>query len=363
MASSPDTGVRQASSVAWQAPNEPEFWSVVAHADALYARTAAGIVRWDDGERQWRSVRKNPFDRYCMGLAAGPASTAPIYALEANFLFVSYDNCRSWARRPMPFKAVPQTQTPIAADPTQPFTVYVFGQTLAGAGPDWKAQYGLYWSHDAGRTWDGPLLAGPVSAPFGPAQHSLIVLAPDPSFHLSGGIFMAAAHGVYQWTGVPFSGAQVTPLLELPPDGRRAIDALAVGPHAKNPLAVVARIGDAHHVQVSLDRGASWTVRDPYPHKFLVDDLLYVDDLLFLKGLHWDPAQGGKLLGVILMSRDNGASWIDVTAPDLAVPLARQTPIDWPREGLAASSTHLYLMSRTIGERSVALSALRALPG
>ncbi len=355
--------ITHAAALSWQAGVIPEFWSIVPHAGMIYARTAAGIVWWDDGERQWRSVKKNPFDLYCMGLAAAAGSAEPIYALEGRFLFVSYDGCRTWKRRAMPFEHVPGSQTPVAADPRMPFTLYVFGQTLAATDPDWKTQHGLYWSSNAGRTWDGPLLIGPVGPPLGPVRHGLIVLAPDPAFAMSGGIFMATGHGLYQWSSMPVSGERAMPLFELPVSDKAAINAIAVGPRAKNPIAVAAHVDGDYHLKVSLDAGATWTIRDPYPHKFWIDDLLYVDDVLFAKLLHWDPAAGDKLAGAILMSRDNGATWIDITAPDLVMPLTHQMSINWPREGLAATATHLYLMSRGMGTRSIALSDLRKVVG
>src|SRR3990172_7138679 len=78
----------------WNTGRTPDFWSIVAHAGLIYARTEAGIVWWDDSNRLWCSVKRNPFDVYCMGLAAGPTAAQPIYALEGNFLFLIYDGCR-----------------------------------------------------------------------------------------------------------------------------------------------------------------------------------------------------------------------------------------------------------------------------
>ena len=45
------------------------------------------------------------------------------------------------------------------------------------------------------------------------------------------------------------------------------------------------------------------------------------------------------------------------------MPLTHQMSINWPREGLAATATHLYLMSRGMGTRSIALSDLRKVVG
>ena len=110
--------------------------------------------------------------------------------------------------------------------------------------------------------------------------------------------------------------------------------------------------------KISLDRGKTWTLRNPYPHNFIVDDLLYVGASLFVKLVHWDPAQADKFMGAILMSHDNGVSFTDITGPDMVTPLTFQSGIDWPREGLAATPTQLYVMSRAMGARAIALSSL-----
>jgi hypothetical protein len=342
----------------WATPRNPDFWSIVPHADMLFARTEAGIVRWDAGEELWFSVKENPFDQFCMGLAAGSAARWPIYALEGDFLFVSFDGCRSWERRAIPFRQVLQTQMAVAADPVQPFTVYLYGQVPMSGAPDAPAQFALYWSINAGRTWYGPISVGPAAEPVGPARHCFLALLRDPTLYTTGGLFMATARGVYHWFGAPVPGGVPDVLLELPPSDQGLLTALAVGPHPDNPTAVAVQAGDTSRLQVSLDRGKTWTVRNPYTHNFIIDDLLYVGALLFVKLVHWDQAQGGKIAGAILLSRDNGASFTDITSPDMVVPLTRQGGIDWPREGLAATPTQLYVMSRTMGARSIALASL-----
>ncbi len=367
MSAAADTvGIPKAAALTWQAVRNPDFWSIVAHAGMVYARTEAGLVWWDDSNRLWCSVKRNPFDVYCMGLAAGPTAAQPIYALEGHFLFVSYDGCRSWERRLLPFSRTPGKQMALAADPFMPFAVYLFGQTPAAGAPNERSQYGLQWSFDAGRTWDGPLTAGPAAKTMSPGRHGFLAVAADPSLYGSGGLFMATGRGLYRWFGLPFAGGGAEPLLELPESDPGAIVVTAVGPRAKNPIAIVVNRGmeaPDQSLQVSLDLGKSWTVRNPYPHPFFVDDLLYIDDLLFVKLVHWDPAQGDKQLGAILLSRDNGESYVDITAPDMVTPLTHQMPTGWPREGLAASPTHLYVMSRTMDTRSIALSSLRAVAG
>lgn len=354
-----DAAVPKSAAPTWGAPRSPDFWSLVPHAGMLYARTEAGIAWWDDGEELWFSVKQNPFDVFCMGLAAGNTAAWPICALERDFLFVSFDGCRSWERRSIPFRPAPGIQTALALDPAQSFTVYLFGQGPVSNAPDALTQFGLYWSFNAGRTWSGPLPVGPAAEAMGSVRHGFLAVPSDPSRYGTGGLFMATGRGVYQLFGLPSADNPAEPLLQLTPPDQGMIAAMAVGPRANNPIAVAVQNGLDGRLQVSLDLGKTWTTRNPYAHKFLVDDLLYVDDLMFVKLMHWDPAQDDKLLGAILMSRDDGASFIDITAPDMVVPLTFQDPVNWPREGLAASPTHLYVMSRTMGARSVALQSLR----
>ena len=335
----------------------PEFWSVVPHADQIYGRTEAGIVRWIDGARRWYSVKSNPQELYCFGLAAGPGSLEPLYAIENNFLFVSYDGCRTWKRRSLPFRAIPSVHSSIAADPRQSSVLYLFGQN----GTLEQSQHVLFGTFDAGRTWNGPFAIGPAGPAFNMAPHNLLVLPNNPS-HSSGGIFMATANAIYRATS---PGAAATPVLELPVSAQRAIGAMAVGsgganprPLATNPVAVAISQGTDHHIQVLADGAKEWATRDPYPGKFSVDDLLFVGDLLFAKTSYESPPQSGRVKGAILMSRDLGARWIDITPADVADQLGLSTPSPLPREGLAASSTHLYMMSRGVGVRSIELSAL-----
>lgn len=350
----------EAVSAIWATPGVPEFWSVVPHADQLYGRTEAGIVRWREGERRWYSVKANPQELYCFGLAAGPGSLEPIYAIENSFLFVSYDGCRSWERRSLPFRAIPSVHSSMAADPRQSSTLYVFGQS----GTPEQSQHVLFSTFDAGRTWDGPLSIGPAGPAFNMAPHNLLVLANNPS-HSSGGVFMATAHAIYKATLPVTLSAASTPVLEFPVSAQRAIGAMAVGsgganprPLATNPVAVAISQGTDHHIQVLADGAKEWTTRDPYPGKFSVDDLLFAGDVLFAKTSYKSPPQSGKVKGAILMSRDLGGTWFDITPADLADQLGLATPSPLPREGLAASSTHLYFMSRGIGVRSIELSAL-----
>lgn len=305
----------------WGTPRSPDFWSIVPHAGMVYARTEAGIAWWDAGEELWFSVKQNPFDVFCMGLAAGATAAWPICALERDFLFVSFDGCRSWERRGIPFRSAPGTQTALALDPMQPFAVYLFGQAPVSNVADALAQFGLYCSFNAGRTWYGALPVGPAAATMLPVRHGFLAVPSDPSLYGSGGLFMATGRGVYRLFGLPSADNPAEPLLELAPSDPGMITAMAVGPRAKNPIAVAVRNGVDGRLQVSLDLGRTWTTRNPYAHKFLIDDLLYVDDLMFVKLMHWDPAQDDKLLGAILMSHDDGASFIDITAPDMVVPL------------------------------------------
>ena len=357
-ASAASTSTATPSAPAWSTARNPDFWSIVTYAGLLYARTEAGIVRWDPGEELWFSVKENPFDQFCMGLAAGASALWPIYALDGDFLFVSYDGCRSWERRAMPFRQVPQTQVALAADPVQPFMVYLYGQVPVSNAADAPAQFVLYWNLNAGRTWFGSMAVGPAGDPVGPVRHGFLALLRDPALYTTGGLFMATGRGVYHWFGAPFAGGVPDVLLELPPSDQGPLNALAVGQHPDNPTAVAVHAGASSRLQISLDRGKTRTLRNPYSHNFIVDDLLYVGALLFVKLVHWDPAQGDKFMGAILMSRDNGASFIDITSPDMVTPLTFQSGIDWPREGLAATPTQLYVMSRAMGARAIALSSL-----
>jgi hypothetical protein len=335
----------------WTTPDAPEFWSVVQHADQVYGRTEAGIVRWIEGARRWYSVKTNPHDRYCFGLAAGPTSLAPLYAMEGNFLFVSRDGCRSWERRTLPLRPVTMTQSAIATDPHDDLTLYLFGQqgTLA------QAQHAFFWTHDAGRTWEGPVAIGQTTTAFNPVTHNLLVLPKSPT---SGGIFMATPFGIYKAAMPAIASDAAQTLLELPASDTRAIHAMAVGSGhpTTNPVAVATVHGLEHHIQVSDDGGANWPIRNPYPHKFFIDDLIFADNLLFAKLTHSAPEQ--KPAGAVLMSRDHGATWIDITPPGLEDQLVLRTNSPFPREGLAYASDQLYLMSFRVGVHSIPLAAL-----
>jgi hypothetical protein len=292
-----------------------------------------------------------------MALAAGPSAARPIYGFEGDFLFVSYDGCRTWARRAIPFRQVQGAQSALAADWLQPAMVYLYGQMPAGGG-DNQTQYGLYWSINAGRTWYGPMLAGAPAPEVNPIRHGFLAVTPDPRRYGTGGLFMATARGLYYWFGTPVAGMAVDTLLELAPNDRGFISALAVGPGVKNPIALAIQNGISDSLQVSLDAGRTWLTRKPVTDDFFIDDLLYVDDLLFVKMVSWGGSNAPA--GAILMSRDDGATFIDVTGADMVLPLTFQYPTDWPREGLAASSTDLYVLSQGMGARSIPLSWLRA---
>ncbi len=340
----------------WTPPRFLEFWSIVPHADMVYGRTASGIMFLDQGEPYWRGVRNNPYEEYCLGLAAGPGSRSPIYALEHD-LFVSHDGCRTWERRALPFLPLSYTTAAIAAGPSseQPYTVYAFGRTLAQG--DDQIQHVLYASHDAGRTWGAPLRPGPVGPAYRPARHQLLALPPIPGAG-PGSVFMATSHGLYKAPDNPVRD-QPEPLLEFPPSTQRAIDAMAVGARPPHPLAVGINQPSGHHIQVSPDGGKTWVTRDPPGMKLtFVDDLLFAGDLLFAKVTYLEGEGQGRVLGAILMSHDMGATWTDLATPDLAPLLPDMATPPFANENLAATSTHLFVMARRTGVRSTELAAL-----
>jgi hypothetical protein len=344
----------------WDTARLPEFFGVVCWGGVTYARTEAGLMWWDAANRLWTSVRQNPFELYCTGLATGLSlAQQPLYGLEGRFLFVSHDGGRAWERRALAMRFLPAVAPALAADPALRSHVYLFG-LIAGTSAGALGQYALYTSGDAGRTWNGPLAVGP--AEIAPGRHGFFAVPPIPGVYHSGGLFMSTGRSLYRLPGVPMPSSELEPVIALLAGGEEGIVATAASPRAGNPIAIAVRRGEIEsvtHVQISLDLGRSWTVRDPYTHKFVVDDLLYIDDLLFVKLVHWDPAQNGKNLGAILMSRDNGASYVDVTAPDMVEPLARPPMGGIPVEPLSATPTHLYVIAQGSGAHAIALDELR----
>jgi hypothetical protein len=337
----------------WSSPPANRFWTIVSNAKTLYARSAQGMLWYDDLRASWLPVPSNPGGAwYCEGLTSGCASPAsPLYAIANSSLYVSVDGCRSWMQRSLPPGFQLGFLSAIAAATDLPQTVYLFNFYWQD---ETRHGYALWASFDEGQTWTPPLHLATSGAMGGAVHHALVY---------DGSIFMACWTGVFRWDVPDDLTTDVVSVRQL--TKHAGLHAMAVSSIAEH-IAAAGRVleDEKYHLQVSKDGGTTWTNVDPFPHRFLVDDLLFVEDLLFARVGHWPD---GKFAESVLMTDNAGETWTDVTTPELAAILAAADgqgmfpTIGFPREGLAFGAGRLFVLFTPSGFYSADLSSLRAL--
>jgi len=367
--SDPEIAARPASP--WSPAHPNFFLSVVPSGSTLYASTTQGLLWYDAEQEWWRAVLSSPGGAWMPNcIASGRAGSIPaVYAVCQHGFYVSYDGARSWTERSLPagFKVA---RPALAASQYNEGRLYLFDYLWESKT---RAGLALWTSGDGGQTWTGPLRITKRGLRGGFIHHPLLLAGADT-------VFMATWEGVFRWGwGDDFQEAeQGHPLVKVEQLTKSLeLHAMAVSDSSSSDLIAIAGDFGTHdkheyHLQISKNGGDTWSNKDPYPYRFRVDDLLCVEDLLFARVGRWDPAGGGKFAESILMTKNAGDTWIDVTTPQFAAVLAGDGGGGadmWPRvasrgEGLAFGAGRLFLPRLFPGLYSVELSALRALaPG
>jgi hypothetical protein len=149
----------------WSGSNPICFMSMVSSGGLLYGRTLQGILCSHGGT--WLSV---PSDLFIWGLASGGSTpSSPLYALGYNYLYASFDGCRSWVQRPLPAGYEVALPSAIVGAPDAPHCLYLLGGN--------SGQYTLHASHDDGATWEAPIPVGAAHGVlYGSIRHPLLAV-------------------------------------------------------------------------------------------------------------------------------------------------------------------------------------------
>ena len=273
----------------WSILPRNEFFSIVplsgSDVDYIVARTSQGLFQSSKHGIFWSPIPPpqlvhggSVLSMRSYRLAAGPDEHGPLYLLLQNHLYVG-DIAGNWTKLPVPLQQLLNARyVMLAASRKTKGKLYV-------AGGRSKGEIVLSSTSDGGHTWDKPRpvwnLKSVKSDKFALAPHPLLLDGDET-------VFMAAVEGVYR------CGDEIVRLSH-----HAVLDAMAVCTVSPQ-IATAGSLADdgGYHLQISKNRGATWSTRDPYPYRFVVKDLLFAEELLFARVGRWDPASGGRFARV-----------------------------------------------------------------
>ena len=295
---------------------------------AFFAQTTDGLARSDDGGATWRAVElpAPPVD-VPGAIVVDPTNHATIYLAAADGLYKTADDGRSW-RLLAPIDLKKSRFQALAVSPVDPNVVYFTVTTDSHETISFKR------SADGGETWDEPdsSLVRTPGSPGMPCYWIVYLLQPHPTE--PNGLYRAFAcesRGIFVTLRRSLDGGANWQILIQPP---LVAPGWLVGGQADAAGRLIFGANSGGHtfggyiISRSDDDGATWQTIDEYKEGGQVNRGPNVS----IGGLAIDPTRSDRLLlglnasgrprtastpAPLRLSDDGGATWTDVTPPDL----------------------------------------------